>query len=210
MKKLSMVFAVAVGVSTVGATGALAHGNHQDKKELLLDWMVGHFDSEQQSIADKDFFNIHLNMKRIWLQQKDAWIYVEQAAASHLEKPYRQRVYQVQALSKTEFVSKVYTFDNPLNYAGEYSKLRPLASLTPKDLALKPGCAVYLSWNEASQSFSGATDNSTCKSTLRGASYATSEVTVTKDQILSWDRGWNGQGEQVWGAVKAGYQFMRR
>lgn len=27
--------------------------------------------------------------------------------------------------------------------------------------------------------------------------------------MLSWDRGWNDAGEQVWGAEKGGYHFER-
>ncbi|GGI82784.1 chromophore lyase CpcT/CpeT [Shewanella gelidii] len=182
----------------------------QSKKALLVQWMQGHFNSEQQSIDDKDFFNIHLNMKQIWPQYRDSWLYVEQAAASHLYKPYRQRVYRVTALSETKFASKVYTFDNPLSFAGAYKKEAPFASLTPKDLTEKQGCTVFLTWDEASQSFSGSTDKKSCLSQLRGATYATSEVTVTADKIVSWDRGWNGDDQQVWGAVKSGYEFLKR
>ena len=30
-----------------------------------------------------------------------------------------------------------------------------------------------------------------------------------EDRIVSWDRGWNDDGEQVWGAEISGYVFMR-
>jgi hypothetical protein len=42
---------------------------------------------------------------------------------------------------------------------------------------------------------------------LRGASYATSKVTIEEGLIISWDQGFNEEDEQVWGAVKGGYEF---
>ncbi|WP_394132483.1 chromophore lyase CpcT/CpeT [Shewanella maritima] len=182
----------------------------QDKKALLLEWMQGHFDSEQQASADADFFNIHLNMTQIWTEHQSTWLYVEQAAVTHLQAPYRQRVYEVSAISDTEFSSKVYTFENPKSYAGDYKKPQPLANLTPDDLTIKQGCTVYLTWNESTSAFIGSTKEDECKSQLRGASYATSEVMVTADKILSWDRGFDADGKQVWGAVKGGYEFIKK
>jgi hypothetical protein len=44
---------------------------------------------------------------------------------------------------------------------------------------------------------------------LRGASYATSEVVITDEQLLSWDRGWDANGKQVWGAETGGYIFVK-
>ena len=35
----------------------------------------------------------------------------------------------------------------------------------------------------------------------------TMRLTVRKDKIVSWDRGYDADGNQVWGAVKAGYVF---
>jgi hypothetical protein len=42
---------------------------------------------------------------------------------------------------------------------------------------------------------------------LRGASYASSILIVTPEQILSWDKGFDKEVKQVWCATKAGYVF---
>jgi hypothetical protein len=34
-------------------------------------------------------------------------------------------------------------------------------------------------------------------------------VTVTPSRIVSWDRGFNDDGSQAWGAVDGGYVFDR-
>jgi len=176
----------------------------------LATWMQGHFTSEQQAKQDKDFFNIHLNMTQIWPEQSDEiWLYVEQAAESYLEKPYRQRVYKLSQQDNGVFASEVFTLEEPLQYAGAYNTPAVFDKISPADLTLKEGCAVYLTWDENTETFKGSTKEDLCKSVLRGASYATSKVTVSKDGILSWDRGFNDEHKQVWGAVKAGYMFDR-
>ncbi|NKF51974.1 hypothetical protein G3R49_15520 [Shewanella sp. WXL01] len=205
---------MAIGIANCALITSVSQANAadltQENQARLLGWMQGHFTSEQQSIDDKDFFNIHLNMVQIWPSEKSTWLYVEQAAATHLKEPYRQRVYEISAISETEFASKVYTFANPKDYAGDYLDTNPLGKLSPKDLTEKQGCTVYLTWSADSAAYIGSTKADECKSKLRGASYATSEVTVTADSIMSWDRGFDASGEQVWGAVKAGYDFIKQ
>ena len=48
--------------------------------------------------------------------------------------------------------------------------------------------------------FFGTTKDKECKSLLFGASYATSEVEIFQDKILSWDRGYDSDDIQVWGS----------
>jgi hypothetical protein len=55
-----------------------------------------------------------------------------------------------------------------------------------------------------------ATSEQAATRTLRGAAYATSEVVIEPAILVSWDRGWNAAGEQVWGATKGGYEFVKR
>ena len=57
--------------------------------------------------------------------------------------------------------------------------------------------------------FIGGTDEKNCASKLRGASYATSEVKISDSYLYSWDRGFDKEGKQVWGAQKGGYYFKR-
>jgi len=195
-------------VLTSCSTTQPAASNLQAK---LTDWMQGHFTSEAQSKTDKDFFNIHLNMKQIWPQRTDAtWLYVEQAAFGYLDKPYRQRVYKVIELSEGHFSSQVLTLENPLSYAGAYATPQQFSSLTPSDLTVKQGCTVYLTWNDNSQTFAGSTKEKECLSSLRGATYATSEVIISKDSILSWDRGFDTDNKHIWGAIKSGYIFDQK
>jgi hypothetical protein len=40
--------------------------------------------------------------------------------------------------------------------------------------------------------------------------YTTSEVTITNDTIASWDRGFDADGNQKWGAEAGPYIFRRK
>ena len=60
------------------------------------------------------------------------------------------------------------------------------------------------------KAFSGSTPGKQCLSSLRGATYATSKVTVGKKGIISWDQGWDAMDKQVWGAKKGGYDFVKK
>ena len=62
--------------------------------EQLAYTMAGSYTSAEQAKSDTNYFEIELEMVRIWPKRKDgAWFCVEQATAADKAKPYRQRVY---------------------------------------------------------------------------------------------------------------------
>jgi len=175
----------------------------------IVDCMTGTFSSAAQAAADPEhFLEIWLVMVPIWLERSDAWwFYVEQAAASALDRPYRQRIYRVSPLGDEEFRSDVYTLPgDPLICAGAWRDKRPLADLRPADLTRREGCSIHLR-RTGPEEFVGSTIGDGCASTLRGAAYATSEVRITPARMESWDRGFDEQGNQVWGATEGPYIF---
>lgn len=175
----------------------------------LVNMMEGSFSSEEQSKNDTDYFDIRLHMKKIWPDRADGkWLYVEQAVADYSEKPYRQRVYCIIQTGSNSFESAVFTLNEPLRFTGVWQNGNPLSGLTPDSLTVREGCTVYLTLiNDTT--FQGSTKDNNCLSERSGAKYATSEVIITKDEIISWDRGFDENGIQVWGAEKGGYIFKR-
>lgn len=176
---------------------------------LLAEYLEGNFSTEEQSKQDTNYFHIVLHIKPIWIERSDGiWFYVEQAAAWKQEKPYRQRVYKLSQLEDNLFVSEVYTFENPLNYAGDWKKDNPLSDLSPEKLNKREGCTVYLS-KVGDANFIGNTKGKGCEGDSRAAKYVTSEVTITPDSFISWDRGFDEKDIQVWGAVNGPYIFKK-
>jgi hypothetical protein len=183
----------------------------QEKSDIdvLASWMTGSFSSSEQAATDSHYFDIRLEMVRIWPWLTDGyWLYIEQAAAETKDKPYRQRVYHLINEGNEIIKSVVYELPDPMKYAGEYKLLNPLSSLKPAELVSREECSVYLK-RMSEEVFEGSTLEKNCKSSLRGAVYATSEVRIMQDKLISWDRGFNDKGEQVWGATKGGYVFKK-
>jgi hypothetical protein len=175
----------------------------------LTTLMSGSFSSQEQAENDSNFYDIRLEMVPIWEDRTDGkWLYVEQAAAWSLDKPYRQRVYNLIAGSDGIIHSVVYSIPNPLRFAGAWQNENPLSQLSPDSLQIREGCVVILK-KTALHEYTGSTRNDDCQSTLRGASYATTAVSIYKDKIISWDRGFAKNGEQVWGSTQGGYIFKR-
>ena len=75
-------------------------------------------------------------------------------------------------------------------------------------LAVRPGCSVVLRYAGPGR-MTGSTQGDGCASALRGAAYATSEVTLTAGELESWDRGFDAKGNQVWGSTKGAYRFVK-
>jgi Protein of unknown function (DUF1001). len=173
----------------------------------LYDMMQGEFSSALQAAEDSSYFDISLIMTGMWENRPGYWLYVEQALATSIEKPYRQRVYQLLD-NNGRIESRVYTIPNGERYFGAWKDVRKLDQLTIDSLELRDGCSIFLEKINKYE-FAGSTLNKSCESNLKGASYATSIVSIYKDMIISWDRGFDKNDHQVWGAEKGGYIFIK-
>ncbi len=197
-----LFFVVAVAVSCKsGQSSTAKNTSHLNE---LVSVMQGAYSSEKQSITDTTYYNIALHMVPIW-KNRGHYLYVEQALSKKQDKPYRVRIYKI-TQRDDQFISAVYTLKNEKDWIGQWKAPDTFDALFESDIELKTGCEVILK-RIGKNKFAGSTGVKTCPSELRGASYATSKVTLTATQILSWDQGFDKDGKQVWGATKAGYVF---
>ncbi|MBC8124456.1 MAG: chromophore lyase CpcT/CpeT [Candidatus Kapabacteria bacterium] len=202
-------FLIAVVVVQLSALHLNAQTPKPDEDlEVLAKWMDGSFSSELQSKADTTYFDVRLHMKRIWNDRTDGyWFVVEQAMSTSMDKPYRQRVYQVHRVEENMIESRTFTWKNPIAVVGAWRDSTLLEGLGIDDLVARRGCELYMQMDGLM--FFGSTHGTACSSEIRGASYATSEVKILYNRIISWDRGFSADGVQVWGAKLAGYVFMK-
>jgi len=191
---------------------SLVSNQNVEKEQMsqLVKMMSGEFSSKEQAEQDSAFYDINLVMYPIWESDQSAkWLYVEQAVTKFIDKPYRQRVYKLSTLRNGEIESSVYELPSPDKYIHGWNQPTLFNQINPDSLMIRSGCAVYLK-PTGDNCYSGSTKDKECTSTLRGANYATSIVSICDDNITSWDQGWNNEGEQVWGAVKSGYIFKKK
>jgi CpeT protein len=175
--------------------------------ERLADWMTGSFSSEKQAKSDDEYRDIRLHMVRIWKGRVDGyWLYIEQAVAG--KPPYRQRVYHVEQLTPEIYRSSVYTFKNAESFMNGWQKPESFDAVPQTDLEAREGCEIILK-KKGNDAFVGNTIGKECPSDLHGAAYATSEAVINKNKMTSWDRGFDKDGKQIWGAEKGGYVFEK-
>lgn len=180
----------------------------QDGEAHLRNLMTGSFNSSVQAAADSDFYDITLHMYPVWEESDKEWLYVEQAVTAMQDRPYRQRMYLIEELAPDSFRSIVYTLDSAEQFIGKWQDPGFFDQFDESILTEREGCAVHLK-NISPFKYAGSTIGDSCKSTLRGATYATSQVSMDPDTIVSWDQGFDAEGKQVWGAEKSGYVFDR-
>lgn len=204
----AILIVVMFGIPVLQAAELTAEQAAEIKRVAEL--LAGSYSSAEQAKQDKEYFEVQLHMVPIWTDRAgEHWLYVEQAMATALDKPYRQRVYKIEWKDGSP-VSRVYNLPgDALKYAGAWKEKKPLADLKQEQLTEREGCAIVLK-KQKDKTYKGATVGKGCKSDLRGAAYATSEVVLSETKLTSWDRGYDAADKQVWGAVKGPYEFVKQ
>lgn len=185
----------------------------------LARFLTGSFDSKDQAASDKSYFEISLEICPIDAKEiGERVLYVEQARVG--SAPYRQRLYVIDRKDETTAVSRVFELKAPKSWVGACAREERKAS--PADADEKVGCSVEM--HLVGDAFEGATPDLAwtgssfeksqgkvrCPSELNGATYASSTVRLEENLMVSWDRGYDDAGKQVWGATAGGYRFVRR
>lgn len=176
--------------------------------------LLGTRDSADQALQDRRFTDVRLTQCRV--QVVDApnpsaaeFLYLEQALSVSPDKPYRQKFVRV---TPGDGPGKVLSEEfEPTTDAASFQGFcsRPEAErLVTLAQFGTPACTIVLEKAEGARWVGGTRDGG-CPTTYRLATRATTEITITQDTILSWERGWDDDGFQVWGPEAGGYRFER-
>jgi CpeT protein len=177
--------------------------------EHLRVFLTGSFSSADQARGDQNFRASTLHITPIWIDRTDGpWLYLEQALADAPAHPYRQLIYQLATRADHALDVRIFELPDPIVATGAWKDPALLAKLTPANLMPREGCTLILHLQPGG-TFKGGTEGTGCASTLRGASYSTVETGISNLQIVTWERGYNAAGTQVWGSIHGGYVFKR-
>lgn len=177
--------------------------------EHLAIFLTGSFSSADQARGDQNFRAATLHITPIWPDRADGpWLYLEQALVDAPAHPYRQLVYQLARRPDDTLTVIVFELPDPIAATGAWKDSSLFSKLSPANLLPREGCALVLRLQPGG-TFQGGTEGTGCLSGLRGASYSIVEAVISNLQIVTWERGYNAAGAQVWGSIHGGYVFRR-
>ena len=203
----------ALGVSLFTAASALAGPPHPDVLRAA-NWLVGVFDNHAQAAADVAGNTSYQHDAAVMVGrpiqdpvefQDGLYLYVESRRDGE-PKPFWQRVYR---LKKNGGQIRIEVFKIDGQILGPLG-LDPqmLSSLNPSDLRKEEGCDVLLDIKGGE--FTGSTAPRSCRSDYKGSAYVFSTMRITKDLVVTLDRGYDEKGVQTFGPSDGrGYEFRR-
>jgi hypothetical protein len=204
-----MHFLARLLVSTLLLTVAVSGISAPEEPLLALaSNMQGTFSSAEQARGDQNFQNATLTIVRFWPDRTDGvWLYAEQALTGALRHPYKQTVYHLTAREDGSIECQFFDLLDPIAATGAWKDTTVINNFTPADLRARENCLVVLR-AQPDGSFRGITDGKGCTN-IQGAAYATTEMTISSQQITLWERGFHTTGKQIWGSVHGGYLFKK-
>jgi hypothetical protein len=136
---------------------------------------------------------------------RSVWLYQEQALVDDLPHPYRQRFLEISASPYSQTVrSQSFRPAQPAQWVNHCSQ--PRRPLQPSDLGAAV-CDVFL--KPVGTAYIGNTPADGCPAAVRGATRITNHIQLRATTMETWDRGFDAQGKQVWGAKADAYQFRK-
>ena len=205
----------AVGFGVVFLLAASVGAAPPDREVLrLAGWLVGTFDNQAQAAAEKalDAAARHDAVVMIGRPVNDPqefqdalYLYMERRREGE-PRPFWQRIYRLRRSGKQVRIDVLRIDGQLLGPLGTDAQM--LNSLNPGDLKKEAGCEFLL--DIKADEFAGSTAPSTCRSAEEGAAYLASTLRVTRDLVVTLDRGYDEKGTQTFGPRdERGYEFRR-
>lgn len=188
-----------------------------NEAEQSLDAVAAHLegamDTTAQASTNPDFVGVQMTTCRIAVtgaladEPSDAiYLYQEQALSDNLSEPYRQRFLQLSAGSASNnarIEALSFKPELPEQWTGLCDQTQPVI---PHSSLGEPVCTVSLRVSSLG-GFVGSTPAGGCPASVRGAVSITNVVVLHADGMDTWDRGFDAQGNQIWGAEDIPYRY---
>jgi len=174
-------------------------------------WLTGTFEAKDPAADGAAVRIVIVSVPKSRIANGAPVLYREQAVAPKLDEPSLQRFYRLEEVGE---VVRLRAFDpkDPLIVRGKWRDPSALALYGASDVRERPGCELAL--KRVGARWEGGTPETTpqaaCPSNLRNAVRMTSSVTLSKDELMQWDRGFDEKGKQRWGSREGGTTFVKR
>ncbi|GAB4535951.1 MAG: chromophore lyase CpcT/CpeT [Pleurocapsa sp.] len=191
-------------------------GHSESKEESLLydlaKLMAGDFSNGKQAAANpKDYAHIRIFFRPLpWDFFAGVGFYSEQVYDYDLWTPYRQGVHRLIDRGEDIYIEN-YSLKNAELYAGSGHNRDILLTIPPDCIKRRYNCSMIFRKDGAI--FRGSVEpGNKCLINKRGVeTYLVSDVELTENTWISWDRGMDiNTNQQVWGSTKGALKFEKR
>lgn len=176
----------------------------------------GSWTSQEQS-ADSRYDWVESETVRVLAEREDGiWLYQENAILSSSreeaptsgakDRPYFQIVIQLRSIGPDTVHATSYRIETPEARAGARGLWKSGGAGFDMSWIGSPACMNELT-RVAEGFWTGAAQ---CPNTYKGAVRVDSRSIRTPGSYVNWDRGFNSDGQQMWGPVSGGYIFLRK
>jgi hypothetical protein len=139
------------------------------------------------------------------LETNHYFLYQEQAISNKLDQPYRQRFLEIlPAANNQQIISQSYKPENLEKFKGFCNQRETERRIKKAELG-EYICEVILT--PIISIYRGETPPEGCPANVRGAVKITNTIILHSQGMDTWDRGFDAENNQVWGAENESYQF---
>lgn len=213
----SLSISIATQTQAQAQTQTTTSNNNRITPEAVVTYLEGVMTTNDQANNNPDFVSVQMTTCRIAIPDAmvqtppDAiYLYQEQALSTDLSEPYRQRFLQIVPGDNNRVDAHSYKLEAPEQWTGLCEQSEEDALPLVGAIALdSPVCTVSLR-PAAIGGFVGSTPAGGCSANVRGALSITNIVVLHADGMDTWDRGFDADGNQVWGAEAIPYRYRYR
>ncbi|MEW7280116.1 chromophore lyase CpcT/CpeT [Aquimarina sp. 2201CG1-2-11] len=174
----------------------------------LVMLLTGEFSNEIQAENDINFPHLTLKNTRIWENRSGYWMFSEISDIRQNGRVYFQRIIHYDRLDSVTLRSTSYKIPNLKKHQNISSNIDFLNQLRLEDLEIVMGCQMYFK-KETSTIYSGKTKKGACTSSIPNVDYILSTLIVSNGKISSWTKGFNKEGDHIWGKIKGPYKYIK-
>ena len=199
---------VAVDAERLDSTAASDSTAVVSGVEAVARHLEGVMSTAAQASRDADFVGVQMTTCRVTPsdpQPNSIYLYQEQALIGRLSAPYRQRFLQITPGNNQRIESRTFKPDRPAQWVGLCAQPEPVVAITGLGESV---CTVSLRASVVG-GYVGSTPSIGCPANVRGAVSITNVVVLHENGMDTWDRGFDAEGNQVWGADTVPYQYRR-
>lgn len=203
-------------LSVLTITGcSVKNSSIQHQVEEVAAYLTGEMDTTEQAAAIADAPSVRMTTCPIKVQPTEStsqassaiFLYQEQGLIDQLDQPYRQRFLKIASDDNNQqVISSSFKPIKPQQYINFCDQPESKRLIKTEELG-ESNCSVFLQKQELG--YLGNTPKEGCTTNFRGAVRVTNTIILNQTGMDTLDRGFNQEGEQVWGAENRPYKFRR-